>query len=199
MSLLERPLDDLLAEARALREEGHGRVVTYSPKVFIPLTKLCRDVCHYCTFARPPRRGERAYMTADEVLAIARAGAAAGCHEALFTLGDKPELRYRAAREELAALGCETTIEYLARMCELVLAETGLLAAREPGRHDARTSWPCSASVSVSQGIMLETSVRAAVGARRPAFRLARQGPRAAARDDRRGRRARGSRSRAAS
>ena len=74
-------------------------LVTYSPKVFVPLTKLCRDVCHYCTFARPPRRGERAYMSADEVLAVARAGAEAGCHEALFTLGDKPELRYRAARE----------------------------------------------------------------------------------------------------
>src|SRR5213078_5206487 len=89
------------------------RLVTYSPKVFIPLTKLCRDVCHYCTFAAPPKRGERAYLTADEVLEIARAGAEAGCKEALFTLGDKPERRYRVAREELAALGCETTIEYL--------------------------------------------------------------------------------------
>ncbi|MBD0318504.1 MAG: 7,8-didemethyl-8-hydroxy-5-deazariboflavin synthase, partial [Thermoleophilia bacterium] len=114
-ALLAAPLDELLTEARQLRDEGHGRLVTYSPKVFIPLTVLCRDVCHYCTFARPPRRGERAYLTEDEVLAIARAGAAAGCHEALFTLGDKPELRYRAAREELAARGCETTIELLAR------------------------------------------------------------------------------------
>src|SRR5919206_112510 len=100
MELLDRPLDELCAEARGLREEGHGRVVTYSPKVFIPLTTLCRDVCHYCTFARPPRRGERAYRSIDEVLAIARAGAAAGCREALFTLGDKPELRYRAAGDE---------------------------------------------------------------------------------------------------
>jgi 2-iminoacetate synthase ThiH len=108
--LLRRPLDDVLAEARAVRERAHGALVTYSPKVFVPLTKLCRDVCHYCTFARPPRRGERAYMTADEVLAIARAGAAAGCHEALFTLGDKPELRYRVARDELRELGCETTL-----------------------------------------------------------------------------------------
>jgi FO synthase len=131
--LLELPLDDLLAEARELREAGHGTLVTYSPKVFIPLTKLCRDVCHYCTFARPPRRGERAYLTADEVLAIARAGAEAGCHEALFTLGDKPELRYRAARDELAVLGCETTLEYLARMCDLVLAETGSCRTRTPG------------------------------------------------------------------
>ena len=100
--LLGAPLDELLAEARRLRDEGAGGLVTYSPKVFIPLTKLCRDVCHYCTFARPPRRGERAFLSIDEVLAIARAGAAAGCREALFTLGDKPELRYRAARDELA-------------------------------------------------------------------------------------------------
>src|SRR6266545_2696486 len=104
MELLDASLENLCDEARALREEGHGRLVTYSPKVFIPLTTLCRDVCHYCTFARPPRRGERAYMTTEEVLAIARAGAAAGCREALFTLGDKPELRYKVAREELQLL-----------------------------------------------------------------------------------------------
>ena len=109
--LLGLCLEELCAEARALRR---GPLVTYSPKVFIPLTKLCRDVCHYCTFAAPPRRGERAYMSIEEVLEVARAGRAAGCREALFTLGDKPELRYRAAREELAALGCATTLEYLA-------------------------------------------------------------------------------------
>src|SRR5881397_2128518 len=150
MELLDRPLGDLCAEARELRDEGHGRLVTYSPKVFIPLTKLCRDVCHYCTFARPPRRGERAYMRGDEVLAVARAGAEAGCHEALFTLGDKPELRYRAARAELAELGCETTIEYLARMCELVLAETGLLPHVNLGvmtRSDCELLRPVSASM----------------------------------------------------
>src|SRR2546425_9389412 len=104
-----------MAEARSVRDAGRGRLVTYSPKVFIPLTKLCRDVCHYCTFARPPRRGERAYMTIDEVLDVARAGERAGCREALFTLGDKPELRYRAARDEFAALGCTTTLQYVAR------------------------------------------------------------------------------------
>jgi FO synthase len=134
-----------------------SRVVTYSPKVFIPLTKLCRDVCHYCTFAHPPRRGERAYMSGAEVLAVARAGAEAGCREALFTLGDKPELRYRAAREELAELGCRTTIEYLARMCELVLAETGLLPHVNPGvmtRADVELLRP----VSASMGLMLETA-----------------------------------------
>src|SRR5918998_2719330 len=126
-------LDELCAEARILREQGHGTLVTYSPKVFVPLTKLCRDVCHYCTFARPPRRGERAYLTLDEVLDVARAGAAAGCREALFTLGDKPELRYKVAREELRALGCETTLEYLARAAQAVLEETGLLPHLNPG------------------------------------------------------------------
>jgi FO synthase len=132
-------------------------VVTYSPKVFIPLTKLCRDVCHYCTFAQPPRRGERAFMTADEVLAVARAGAEAGCHEALFTLGDKPELRYRAARDELAELGCETTIAYLARMADLVLSEAGLLPHLNPGvmtRSDIELLRP----VSASMGLMLESA-----------------------------------------
>jgi FO synthase len=133
------------------------RVVTYSPKVFIPLTMLCRDVCHYCTFAQPPRRGERAYMSGDEVLAVARAGVEAGCHEALFTLGDKPELRYRAAREELEQLGCETTVEYLARMCELVLAETGLLPHVNPGVM-TRAELELLRPVSASMGIMLETA-----------------------------------------
>ena len=146
----------LLPAAQRLRAAGKGSLVTYSPKVFIPLTKLCRDVCHYCTFAQPPRRGERAYMTADEVLAVARAGAEAGCHEALFTLGDKPELRYRVAREELAALGCETTIEYLSRMAELVLEETGLLPHVNPGVMTA-PELELLRGVSVSQGIMLET------------------------------------------
>jgi FO synthase len=157
MELLARPLDELCAEARALRAEGHGRLVTYSPKVFIPLTKLCRDVCHYCTFARPPRRGERAYLSIDEVLDIARAGAAVGCREALFTLGDKPELRYRVAREELQALGCETTLEYLARAAEAVLVETGLLPHLNPGvmtRDDVREL----RRVSASMGLMLETT-----------------------------------------
>src|SRR3979409_1519382 len=121
MELLARPLDELCVEARALRDEGHGNLVTYSPKVFIPLTKLCRDVCHYCTFAHPPRRGERAFMSEEEVLAVARAGAEAGCHEALFTLGDKPEHRYAVAREELRALGCDSTLEYLVRCAGLVL------------------------------------------------------------------------------
>ena len=157
MELLARPLDELCADARSLRDQGHGRLVTYSPKVFIPLTKLCRDVCHYCTFAHPPRRGERAYMSIEEVLAVARAGAAAGCREALFTLGDKPELRYRAARDELEALGCETTLDYVASAAEAVLGETGLLPHLNPGvmtREDAARL----RRVSASMGLMLETA-----------------------------------------
>ncbi|HXF98174.1 MAG TPA: 5-amino-6-(D-ribitylamino)uracil--L-tyrosine 4-hydroxyphenyl transferase CofH [Gaiellaceae bacterium] len=152
--LLTAPLEELLAEARRLRP---GRVVTYSPKVFIPLTTLCRDVCGYCTFARPPRRGERAYLREEEVLAIARAGARAGCREALFTLGDKPERRYEVARRELRALGCGTTLEYLARCARLVLEETGLLPHLNPGvmsREDLELLRP----VSASMGIMLETT-----------------------------------------
>jgi len=155
--VLDRPLEDLLSEAQKVRGRlWRGAVVTFSPKVFIPLTKLCRDVCHYCTFARPPRRGERAYLTPDEVLEIASAGAAAGCREALFTLGDKPERRYRVAREELAALGCETTIEYLVRMCRLVLDETGLLPHANPGVM-TRDELAALREVTASQGIMLET------------------------------------------
>jgi FO synthase len=153
-ALLERSTEEVCAEARALRR---GTVVTFSPKVFIPLTKLCRDVCHYCTFARPPRRGERAYMSEEEVLEVARAGARAGCREALFTLGDKPELRYRAAREELAGLGCETTVEYLVRCAGLVLEETGLLPHVNPGVL-ARDELAALREVSVSAGLMLETT-----------------------------------------
>jgi FO synthase len=154
--LLATPPEELLGEARRIRD-ARSRIVTYSPKVFIPLTKLCRDVCHYCTFAAPPKRGEHAYLTIEEVLEIARAGAAAGCNEALFTLGDKPELRYRAAREELAELGCATTLEYLARAAAAVLEDTGLLPHLNPGvltAGDLRALRP----VSASMGIMLETT-----------------------------------------
>src|SRR5262245_56373029 len=152
--LLAAPLEELLAEARGLRQRA---LVTYSPKVFVPLTTLCRDVCSYCTFARPPRRGERAFMTEEEVLAIARAGAAAGCREALFTLGDKPELRYKVAREELRALGCVTTIEYLERCARLVLDDTGLLPHLNPGVM-SRAELELLRPVSASMGIMLETT-----------------------------------------
>ncbi len=150
-------LPALMRVAARLRDVGHGNLISYSRKVFIPLTQLCRDVCHYCTFAHPPRRGERAYLTRDEVLDIARAGAKAGCKEALFTLGDKPELRYRAARDELAALGHETTLEYLAEMAGLVFKETGLLPHLNPGLL-SRDDLEGLRKVSVSQGIMLESA-----------------------------------------
>ena len=148
-------LDTLMARAAAIRDEGHGALITYSRKVFIPLTRLCRDVCSYCTFARPPRAGENGYLTPDEVLAIARAGAAAGCKEALFTLGDKPELRYRAARDELARLGHDSTIAYLAAMCRLVLEETGLFPHANPGVMSA-ADIAALRPASLSQGLMLE-------------------------------------------
>ncbi|MFN8506494.1 MAG: 5-amino-6-(D-ribitylamino)uracil--L-tyrosine 4-hydroxyphenyl transferase CofH [Dehalococcoidia bacterium] len=140
-----------------MRDEAHANVISYSRKVFIPLTQLCRDVCHYCTFAKPPRPGQRAYLTPDEVLAIARAGAAAGCQEALFTLGDKPELRYKVAKQELAELGHETTISYLTAMAELVLKETGLLPHANPGVM-TREEIAALRRVTVSQGIMLESA-----------------------------------------
>src|SRR5437667_6509638 len=157
MDLLRAPLDELMAAAREVRERERGRLVTYSPKVFIPLTKLCRDVCHYCTFARPPRRGERAYMTIDEVLELARAGEAAGCREALFTLGDKPELRYAAAREELRALGFATTLDYLAAAARAVLEETSLLPHLNPGVLTPE-DFIALRGVSASMGLMLETT-----------------------------------------
>ncbi len=155
--LEETDLEALLAAASSIRDSAHGNVITYSRKVFIPLTMLCRDVCHYCTFAQPPKPGQKAYMTREEVLAVARAGAEAGCHEALFTLGDKPELRYAVARKELAALGHETTISYLAEMMQAVLDETGLLPHANPGVM-TREEIAQLRTVSVSQGIMLEST-----------------------------------------
>jgi FO synthase len=155
--LLRSPLDALMTEAAALRDAGHGRLMSYSRKVFIPLTQLCRDVCHYCTFAQRPRAGRPAYLSAEQVLALAHAGAAAGCTEALFTLGDKPELRYGAARDALAALGHATTVEYLHAMCELVLRETGLLPHINPGIM-TREEIASLRTVSASMGIMLESA-----------------------------------------
>jgi FO synthase len=151
------PLAELMAQAAAIRDATHGRLISYSRKVFIPLTKLCRDVCHYCTFAERPRTGRPAYLSPEDVLAIAHAGAAAGCTEALFTLGDKPELRYRAAREALAARGHETTVGYLREMCALVLNETGLLPHINPGIM-TREEISSLRDVSASMGIMLESS-----------------------------------------
>jgi FO synthase len=155
--LVEALAADLLPCAESLTLEGFGETVTYSRKVFIPLTQLCRDVCHYCTFAKSPRRLKGAYLTAEEVLAIARAGKAADCKEALFTLGDKPEARYAAARAMLHAERAESTLQYLERMASLVLKETGLLPHLNPGvmeAADLRRLRP----VSASMGLMLESA-----------------------------------------
>ena len=155
--LARSSLDELLVQAAALRDRGHGPLLSYSRKVFIPLTHLCRDVCHYCTFATTPSRVAKPFMTPDEVLDIARRGAAAGCHEALFTLGDKPELRYEVARRALAELGHATTLEYLVAMARRVFEETGLLPHLNPGVM-TREELAAGRAVSVSQGIMLESS-----------------------------------------
>ncbi len=155
--LLTAPLESLMAEARAVRDARGPARLTYSRKVFIPLTQLCRDVCHYCTFAKAPRGLAAAYMSPDEVLGVARAGAAAGCKEALFTLGDKPELRYAAAREALEAMGFASTIDYLDHVAGRVMAETGLIphinAGVLTGEDYARLR-----RVSGSMGLMLESA-----------------------------------------
>ncbi|HBA44096.1 MAG TPA: 7,8-didemethyl-8-hydroxy-5-deazariboflavin synthase subunit CofG, partial [Alphaproteobacteria bacterium] len=150
-------LPRLMAVAAQLRDRGHRNLVSYSRKVFIPLTHLCRDVCHYCTFAEPPRRGAPAFLTPEQVLAIARQGERAGCREALFTLGDKPELRYRAAREALATLGFDSTLGYLQAMAKLVADETTLLPHLNPGLMSA-ADLVALRPVAASMGIMLESA-----------------------------------------
>ncbi len=153
---LARPLDVLLADARAVRDARTGTRVTYSPKVFIPLTMLCRDKCGYCTFAQPPARLDSPYLTPEQVLGIARAGARQGCHEALFTLGERPEERYPVARQWLDTHGYESTIHYLAAMADLVLREVGLLPHANAG-----ALYPDELAllraVSPSQGMMIES------------------------------------------
>ena len=151
----EADTSGLMRHAALLRDQSYGNVITYSRKVFIPLTHLCRDSCHYCTFARPPRTGEQLYMTVDEVLAVAREGEAAGCTEALFTLGDKPELRYASAQTALDNLGHTSTLDYLRKCAALVLQETSLLPHLNPG-----VMTPADLSMlrpfSASMGLMLE-------------------------------------------
>ncbi|NKB35491.1 MAG: 5-amino-6-(D-ribitylamino)uracil--L-tyrosine 4-hydroxyphenyl transferase CofH [Pseudomonadales bacterium] len=140
-----------------MRDNAHRNVITYSKKVFIPLTHLCRDVCHYCTFARTPRRIVSPYMAVDEVLQLCREGAALGCQEALFTLGEKPELRYKAAREALAEMGFASTLDYVAHVAERVLKETGMLPHINAGNMTADEITSLR-KVSASMGIMLESA-----------------------------------------
>jgi 7,8-didemethyl-8-hydroxy-5-deazariboflavin synthase CofH subunit/7,8-didemethyl-8-hydroxy-5-deazariboflavin synthase CofG subunit len=150
------PTDELMAAARRIRAERHGTRVTYSPKVFIPLTMLCRDHCGYCTFAKPPTRETAPYLSLEQVLETARAGAAAGCHEALFTLGERPEDRYPVARQALAALGHGSTVEYLAEACRTVVTETGLLPHANAGAL-SRDELARLRAFTASQGMMLES------------------------------------------
>ncbi|MFM9137383.1 MAG: 7,8-didemethyl-8-hydroxy-5-deazariboflavin synthase CofG, partial [Actinomycetota bacterium] len=145
-----------MAEARSIRDRRFGTRVTYSPKVFIPLTMLCRDKCGYCTFAQPPARLANPYLDLDQVLAIARRGAQAGCHEALFTLGERPELRYDVARDWLRERGYDSTVHYLHDAAALVLAETGLLPHANAGAL-YRDELALLRKVAPSQGMMVET------------------------------------------
>jgi FO synthase len=152
----EAPLESLLLAASSLRDRLKGRVVSYSKKVFIPLTHLCRDYCGYCTFRSDPVAGRAAYMGPDEVLAVAEAGARAGCKEALFSLGDQPERIFPEAREFLAKLGFARTLDYLAAMTELVLEKTGLLPHANPGVM-GREDLIRLRDTNVSVGLMLES------------------------------------------
>ena len=155
-TLERRSLEGLMSAACALRERGHGRRISWSRKVFIPLTRLCRNTCGYCTFVRGPKEVAHPYLLPEEVVEIARLGRAAGCREALFTLGDRPESVHPAAREALGAIGYSSTVDYLEAMCARVLQETGLLphvnagVLTGPELHRLRR-------VSASQGMMLES------------------------------------------
>src|SRR6202789_107271 len=155
-ALLTTSLDELAVAAFAKARGAHGYVVTYSPKVFIPLTKLCRDRCGYCTFAQAPAHVSSPYMSLDEVMAVALAGRDAGCTEALFTLGERPELRYDEAARWLAARGYCSTVDYVATAAQMVLESTGLLPHANAGalyEHELAQLRTASAS----QGMMLET------------------------------------------
>jgi FO synthase len=160
-ALIERmlitPLDDLLAEACARRDARGPERMTYSRKVFIPLTRLCTDVCHYCTFATTPSRLSAPYLSPEEVLEIARAGLAAGCKEALFTLGDAPERRYAVAKEWLAERGFARTIDYVRHCAELVINETGLLPHINAGLLD-EGDYQMLRPFAASAGLMLEST-----------------------------------------
>src|SRR5256886_1125522 len=150
-------LPSLLSAAQLARARFKPAVITYSRKVFIPLTNLCRDYCGYCTFRRDPGQPGAHTMTPDEVLQVARAGEKLGCTEALFSLGDKPELIFPEMRETLRTLGFRSTLHYLEAMCELVLRETTLLPHPNPGLMSVE--WIARlATVSPSMGLMLETT-----------------------------------------
>ena len=154
--LLSESLDDLLALASARRDGTTGTRITYSPKVFVPLTQLCNDTCGYCTFAQPPARLDKVYLDPEDVLRIARQGARRGCHEALFTLGERPEERYDVARAWLRERGYDSTVHYVAAMADLVLRETGLLPHANAGALTVDELALLRPS-SPSQGMMIES------------------------------------------
>ena len=157
ISCSDSQLPELLAAARAAKERFKPGTITYSRKVFLPLTNLCRDYCGYCTFRRDPGDPGAHTMTPDEVLSVAKAGEKLGCTEALFSLGDKPELLFPEMRETLRRLGYKSTLHYLEAMCELILRETSLLPHPNPGLLSAE--WiERLAAVSPSMGLMLETT-----------------------------------------
>ncbi|MGH9304182.1 MAG: 5-amino-6-(D-ribitylamino)uracil--L-tyrosine 4-hydroxyphenyl transferase CofH [Acidimicrobiales bacterium] len=154
--LLAAPLTELTTAATAVRDARFGRRITFSPKVFIPLTMLCRDRCGYCTFSKPPARVASPYLCPDEVLTLARAGREAGCHEALFTLGERPELLYPTAARFLDQNGYRSTLEYLEACCGLVVKETGLLPHANAGALDEQ-ELAALRRVTASQGMMIES------------------------------------------
>ncbi len=156
VTLLDLPTDELTATAREVRDTATGTRVTYSPKVFVPLTRLCRDRCGYCTFATAPHHIASPYLSPDEVLAIAAAGAEAGCHEALFTLGEAPEDRYVEAADWLGTHGYASTVDYLVEIARRVLEETGLLPHANAGAV-SRDDLARLRTVAPSQGMMIES------------------------------------------
>ena len=155
--LINAPLERLQPVAESMAADGHGIAISYSRKVFVPVTQLCRNSCGYCTFAHRPHEVAQAYMLLEEVLKVAHAGATAGCREALFTLGDKPELRYPAAREALQQCGHATTTDYVVAACEAVLSATDLLPHVNSGvltEGELKRLRPHA----VSMGLMLESA-----------------------------------------
>jgi len=161
-------MDEICSAAASMRDQGKGKTVTFSPKVFIPLTHLCRDFCGYCTFRKDPTQaGKDLFMTPEQVLDVAKAGAALGCTEALFTLGERPEQRYPEAKEWLAHRGFRTTLDYLTHVCELVLNETSMLPHANPGTM-ARREIAALQPFNPSMGLMLESTSKALYAAGGP-------------------------------
>ena len=169
-------LERLGMVAAHLRDLGSGDRITYSRKVFIPLTMLCRDHCHYCTFAKPPAKLSAPYLTPDEVLSIARGGRERACKEALFTLGDRPEDRYEVARTWLSSRGYGSTLEYVRAAAISVIEETGLLPHLNPGVMSYEELARLQAGERID-GADARDVVRSSLPARRPALRLAGQAP----------------------